>query len=178
MDLWAYCLLVVRLVPGISRRPFWWIFINSMNELLQLREMMLDAEPTRLDRCSSHLCLSLFLSSVCSSKQTSLSVRVAVSLRSPRGRERTVNAQTRQNAAARFLFLRGKERKTRAFFSGHSSDSPLSRSVIQQENGSIESCSSSCQVTSPKWVLKLFLPPFFWWGEMEEAEQPVFKGRK
>lgn len=74
-----------------------------------------------------------------------------------------------------FYFLRRKYRKTCLFFSWHSSNSPLSWSVIQQKNGSIKSWSSSCQVTPHKWVLKLFFPLFFGGGSQTH---PVFKVRK
>lgn len=71
-----------------------------------------------------------------------------------------------------FFFLWGKERVL-------SANSPLSRSVVQQKNGSIKSWSSSCQVTPCKWVLKLFSFFFFYrgvrWGSQTGL---VFKVRK
>lgn len=82
--------------------------------------------------------------------------------------------KARKMVQSDFYFLRGKERKTCLFFSWHSSNSPLSWSVIQQKNGSIKSWSSSCQVTPRKWVLKLF-SPFFGGGSQTH---PVFKVRK
>lgn len=63
--------------------------------------------------------------------------------------------------------------------SQYAPNSPLSRSVVQQKNGSIKSWSSPCQVTPRKWVLKLFF--FFFgrgWGYEGSQTGLVFKVRK
>lgn len=79
----------------------------------------------------------------------------------------------------RVIIVNGEKREFCLPVSQYTPNSRLSRSVVQQKNGSIKSWSSPCQVTPRKWVLKLFFF-FFFLGRWDGGSQTglVFKVRK
>lgn len=78
----------------------------------------------------------------------------------------------------RVIFLYGEKGEFCPPVSQYSPNTPLSRSVVQQKNGSIKSWSSQFQVTPRKWVLKTFF--FFFLVGWDGGSQTglVFKERK